>query len=81
MPDPNIDPDRYRHSMSRLEAIFRDMNETVNVVSTYRCPYKNAQDRCTAKFGCRNQDRSVPDGELFICTGDDNLDYRSAWEL
>ena len=67
--------------MSRLQAIFSDMNETVNAVSTYRCPYKNAQDRCTAKFGCRNQDRSVPDGELFICTGDDNLDYRSAWEL
>ena len=67
--------------MSRLEAIFRDMNETANVVSTFRCPYKNAQDRCTAKFGCRNQDRSVPDGELFICTSDDNLDYRSAWEM
>ena len=81
MPDPTIDPDSYRRSMSRLEAIFRDMNETANVVSTYRCPYKNAQDRCTAKFGCRNQDRSVPDGELFICTSDDNLDYRSAWEV
>ena len=81
MPDSTIDPDRYRRSMSRLADIFRDVNETVNVVSTYRCPYKNAQDRCTAKFGCRNQDRSVPDGELFICTGDDNLDYRSAWEL
>ena len=67
--------------MSRLEAIFRDINDTVNVVSKSRCPYKNAQDRCTAKFGCRNQDRSVPDGELFICTSDDNLDYRSAWEL
>ena len=81
MPDSTIDPDRYRRSMSRLAEIFRDVNETVNVVSTYRCPYKNAQDRCTAKFGCRNQDRSVPDGELFICAGDDNIDYRSAWEL
>ncbi len=81
MTDSTIDPDRYRRSMSRLQAIFSDMNETVNVVSKYRCPYKNAQDRCTAKFGCRNQDRSVPDGELFICTGDDNLDYRSAWEI
>ena len=81
MPDSTIDTDRYRRSMSRLEAIFRDINETVNVVSKSRCPYKNAQDRCTAKFGCRNQDRSVPDGELFICTSDDNLDYRSAWEL
>ena len=81
MPDSTIDTDRYRRSMSRLEAIFRDINETVNVVSKSRCPYKNAQDRCTAKFGCRNQYRSVPDGELFICTSDDNLDYRSAWDI
>ncbi len=67
--------------MSRLDAIFRDVNENANRVSTYRCPYKNAQDRCTAQFGCRNQDRSVPQDELFICTGDDKLDYRSAWEI
>ncbi|MXY20179.1 MAG: hypothetical protein F4Y49_02460 [Dehalococcoidia bacterium] len=78
---PGVDKERYRRSMSRLEAIFRDINETANAVSAYRCPYKNAQDRCTAKFGCRNQDRRVPYGELFICTGDDKLDYRSAWEV
>ncbi len=76
-----VDKERYRRSMSRLEAIFRDINETANAVSTYRCPYKNAQSRCTAKFGCRNQDRRVPEGELFICVGDDKLDYRSAWEV
>ena len=67
--------------MSRLTEIMRGINETANIVSTYRCPYKNAQDRCTAKFGCRNQDRSVGSGELFICVGDDKLDYRSAWEV
>ena len=76
-----VDKARYRESMSRLDAIFRDMSDTVTEVSQWRCPYKNAQDRCTAKFGCRNQDRTVPAGELFICTGDDNLDYRSAWEV
>ena len=42
---------------------------------------RTAQSRCTARFGCRNQDRKVPSGELFICMGDDKLDYRSAWEL
>ena len=74
------DPERYRRSVERLTEIFRGISETVNVVSTYRCPYKNALDRCTAKFGCRNQDRSVPEGELYPCIGDDSLDYRSAWE-
>ena len=83
MPDerPKVDPERYRQSVERLTEIFRGISETVNVVSTYRCPYKNAHDLCTAQFGCRNQDRSVPEGELFPCTGDDHLDYRSAWEI
>ena len=81
-PSPGpIDRERYQRSIARLGAIFRDINDTANVVSTYRCPYKNASDRCTAKFGCRNQDRDVPAGELFICIGDDKLDYRSAWEV
>ena len=76
-----VDPERYRRSVERLTDIFRGISDTVNVVSTYRCPYKNAHDRCTAKFGCRNQDRSVPASELYLCTGDDSLDYRSAWEI
>ncbi len=75
-----VERERYRRSMARLDAIFRDINDTANRVSTYRCPYKNAQDRCTAKFGCRNQDRAVAEGEAFVCKGDDRLDYRSAWE-
>ncbi len=57
------------------------INDTAVEVSTWRCPYKNAQNRCTANFGCRNQDRNVPDGERFICTSSDKLDYRSAWEV
>ena len=67
--------------MARLYDIFRGMSDRVNVVSTWRCPYKDVRSRCTANFGCRNQDQMVPTGELFICTGSDNLDYRSAWEL
>ena len=56
------------------------MSQTTNEVSAWRCPYKSVENRCTAAFGCRNQDRSVPDGEAFICTGSDDLDYRLAWE-
>ena len=76
-----VDVERYRASMARLYDIFKDMSNTVNVVSTWRCPYKNVHDRCTANFGCRNQDRTVPQGELFICTGSDEVDYRGAWEV
>ena len=76
-----VDRERYDASIRRLDAIFRGMSDTVTDVSQWRCPYKNVQDRCTAKFGCRNQRRDVPEGELYICAGDDKLDYRSAWEV
>ena len=79
--EQGVDKERYRASMARLDAIFRGMSDTVTDVSRWRCPYKNAQSRCTAQFGCRNQQRKVPQGELYICVGDDNLDYRSAWEI
>ncbi|MCY4374995.1 MAG: ASKHA domain-containing protein [Spirochaetaceae bacterium] len=58
--------------------------------ATWRCPYKDRRDRCTAAFGCRNQrhpaagDRRFepgPEQPRFLCAGDDKLDYRSAWEV
>ena len=72
---------RYKNSLERLETIFRDMSDTVQNVSQWRCPYKNVENLCTAKFGCRNQDRDVPVGALFKCLSDDKLDFRSAWGL
>ena len=75
-----IDKEKYGKSLERLNEIFKGISETVTEVSTWRCPYKNAENRCTAQFGCRNQDRDVPAGQLYICTSSDNLDYRSAWE-
>ena len=77
----NVDKQRYEASISRLYDIFRDISDTTTEVSTWRCPYKNVEDRCTAVFGCRNQERRVPPGEMFICTADDRLDYRGAWEV
>jgi len=67
--------------MARLYDIYSDISDTATRVSTRRCPYKNAQSRCTAGFGCRNQDRAVPRGELYVCTGSDDIDYRGAWEV
>ena len=79
--DQEVDKDRYQASMAWLGEIFRDISDTSNQVSTWRCPYKNAQDRCTAGFGCRNQSSSGIPEELPVCTGSDALDYRSAWEV
>lgn len=67
-------------SFDRLTGIFAEMMVTVAEVSTRRCPYKDRTDRCTAKFGCRNQRRPSEPGALLRCGGDDKLDYRSAWE-
>ena len=75
-----IDIGHYRASMARLEEILRGISETASSVSTWRCPYKNAQDRCTAGFGCRNQSKIDIKDSLSLCTGSDDLDYRAAWE-
>ena len=75
-----IDIARYQQSLVRLQDIFAGISETVAQVSTWRCPYKNSESRCTAQFRCRNQDQTVPVGELFSCVGSDDIDYRSAWE-
>ncbi len=75
-----VDRKSYKASIERLHDIFKDMSKSVEKVSSWRCPYKNAKDRCTANFGCRNQDRSVSPDDLYVCNDNDQLDYRSAWE-
>lgn len=56
------------------------MMVTVADLSTRRCPYKNRFDECTARFGCRNQRWPEGRDERKLCSGDDKLDYRGAWE-
>tara|TARA_B100001142_G_C14328143_1_gene653022 strand:+ start:1304 stop:1543 length:240 start_codon:yes stop_codon:yes gene_type:complete len=75
-----IDKEKYFKSISKLDSIFRDISSNVTEISKWRCPYKNVSDRCTAKFGCRNQKRTDVLNDLFLCIGSDNLDYRSAWD-
>ena len=75
-----MDQERYQASMARLQEIFQGISDAANQVSTWRCPYKNAQDRCTAQFGCRNQSATDISVGLALCTGSDDLDYRDAWE-
>ncbi len=81
LPEPApVDKQRLERSLAFLWEIYQDISRTADEVSQRRCPYKNAQDRCTARFGCRNQLRDDPD-QLPLCTGSDKLDYRSAWEV
>ena len=75
-----VDPEAARQSMSRLQSIFRDIAVTADKSFKQRCPYKNAQTRCTARFGCSYQHFTTNPTALPVCTGSDKLDYRSAWE-
>ena len=71
--------ERYKKSLEMLAEIMEPMSDIAMAQSKFRCPYKNKNDRCTAKFGCRNQ-RKQEAGELMLCVADDKLDYRPFWE-
>jgi|TARA_R100001244_G_C5087444_1_gene115539 hypothetical protein len=70
---------RYKKSLEMLAEIMEPMSDIAMAQSQFRCPYKNKNDRCTAKFGCRNQ-RKQEAGDLMLCVADDKLDYRPFWE-
>ena len=77
---PNIDVEAARKSMARMANIFADIAKHAEDSSLERCPYKNAQSHCTAKFGCDNQHFTKNPLNPPICTArDGDLNYRSAW--
>ena len=76
-----VDVDAANKSIARLQSIFRDIAATAEESFRERCPYKNAQSRCTAKFGCGHQYFTQVPTDLPVCTGSDKLDYRSAWHI
>ena len=75
-----IDKDEYQKRIDQITELFASIIDHADEQSTYRCPYKNKEDRCTAKFGCRNQRKPDNRKERLICGGDYKLDYRQAWE-
>lgn len=75
-----IDPSDYQKRLDKLSSLLGDIVRHADVQSQSRCPYKNRHDQCTAQFGCRNQRKSEREGGVLLCVGDDQLDYRSAWE-
>ncbi len=74
-----IDKSEYEKRLNKITEIFEDLITHADEQATYRCPYKNRFDHCTAQFGCRNQ-RKIDEGTGLLCVGDDKLDYRDAWE-
>ena len=75
-----IDPADYQKRLDRLSGILEDIAVHADEQATFRCPYKNRFDQCTAQFGCRNQRKPEQQGDPLTCGGDDKLDYRFAWE-
>lgn len=75
-----IDRAEYQKRLDKLTEILSAMAAHATEVSTWRCPYKNRLDQCTAQFGCRNKRKPKLPGSLPVCAADDKLDYRNAWE-
>ena len=67
-----------RKRLDHITEIFSSISDHASVQSSSRCPYRDRNDLCTAKFRCHNQSQ-LTDGEL-SCTHGGSFDYRSAWE-
>ena len=74
--------EKYQKLLDKLAVIMNPMNDVAMAQSKFRCPYRNKDDLCTAKFGCRNQ-RNPKVNDLLGCNQkeNDNLDYRTYWEM
>jgi hypothetical protein len=75
-----IDPAEFQKRRDALYQIMEDIVRHADQQSQGRCPYKNRHNQCTAAFGCRNQRKSASADGKPLCAGDDQLNYRSAWE-
>ena len=62
--------ERIQQSFDRLMEVMAPIAKHADHQATRRCPYKNKNNRCTAKFGCRNQRKPEDDG-LLHCASDD----------
>jgi len=76
-----IEKAEYEKRLERLGEIYSGIMGHADHQALFRCPYKNRFDQCTAKFGCRNKRKPKMDGQLPVCTADDKIDYRPAWEM
>ena len=77
---PKISQQDYQQRLDRLTEIFSDIVSHADEQATHRCPYRDARDRCTAAFSCRNQVPAQAKGEPATCGHDGTFDYSLAWE-
>jgi len=77
---PKTTKEQLQQRLDQITDLFASMVTHADRQSRWRCPYKNRLDQCTAQFGCRNKRKPVAEGQLPVCAGDDQLDYRPAWE-
>ena len=75
-----IDRSELEKRLARIRDIFVDISQHAEKQMQLRCPYKNVQCQCTAKFGCRYQRKPTVGGAPLLCSHDDQFDFRSAWE-
>ncbi|MBB77229.1 MAG: hypothetical protein CMJ75_22205 [Planctomycetaceae bacterium] len=76
-----IDQGQFAERIDRISEIFSQLAYHAEQQALSRCPYKNRLDCCTAQFGCRNQRDIDAQCGLPACRGDDQLNYRHAWEV
>lgn len=76
----SLDPDQVQQRFDRLTEIFSGIVDQAEVSSLIRCPYRDANDLCTARFKCRNQEPNDAEPEVMTCGHDGAFDYRPAWE-
>lgn len=76
----HVDDKDYQKRLDDISEIFSQIMQHADELSVQRCPYRDRIDNCTAKFCCRNQRKPSVADALPICAGDEELDYRSAWE-
>ena len=72
--------EEFQKRLDQINELFAMIVTHADRQSLWRCPYKNRLDQCTAHFGCRNKRKALEEGQLPVCSGDDKLDYRPAWE-
>ena len=76
----HVGSDGYQKRLDEISEIFSQIMQHADELSVQRCPYRDRLDSCTAKFCCRNQAKPSIADALPVCTGDEKLDYRGAWE-
>ncbi|MAE59777.1 MAG: ferredoxin [Planctomycetaceae bacterium] len=75
-----IDKSEIEKRRDRLTDIFREIVAHAEEQSLTRCPYRDAEDQCTAQIRCGNQRKPHRAGDPLTCGHDGTLDYRGAWD-